>query len=425
MDKILEDVENTKRVHGQARRDILEMLRGKNFKVGVEIGVQYGLNVEAVLEEHLAEIIFGIDPYDTNHFQVSGIKDKAYDEPIYQHALERLSKFGQRYIHIRKTSNEAVVNVPGQIDFFYIDGNKNIQAIWDDMTYWYPKLNEGGIMFIHDYNHVSYPHIKKLVDRFTAPLGVKVQVTPGDVAYLIKGGQKTLDRISVVIPFYNTGFYASSVFNEVLDDERIDEVIVVDDCSLPGEVEMLQAVIKNKPKVKYLRNEENVGELRSRIKGAEWVRNEWVIFLDSDNSLTKEYLDALYKIPHWRQDTIYHPSFGNKKHIDYTSWEGDHIGRGNIRKYLNEEPYKTKMFLNTGNYFMQNHNYLLTAYKHQMVPKYQYGDVVINAQWINDRNFIFIVPGMHYVHRMRKDSTWKEHQDEMLPKFNETIEKLK
>jgi len=422
---IEQDIENTKEVHGTARKAIFDVLGQRNFKVGVEIGIQYGLNIEALLDGNKAEKIYGIDPYDSEIFQVSGLKNKDLDEETYQGMLKRLERFGDRYTHIKKASNEAITEVPGLIDFVYIDGSKDENQTWDDITYWWPKLREKGIMFIHDYAHIRYPHIKFMVDKYFLPLGVVASNAPGGIAWVEKTRQKYSDKISVVTPFYNTGFYARNTFKIPFEDDRIDEIIIVDDCSINGETEMLYEVIKSNPKVRYFRNNENLGELKTRIRGAELARNDWVIFLDGDNCLTTEYLDKIYMIPQWRQNVIYHPSFGNERHINYTSLEGEYLGKDNISKFLNSHAYMMAMFLNTGNYFMNKSNYLNTAYKHMDIPKHQYGDIVINGQWIEDGNYIFVVQGMNYVHTLRKNSAWKEHQGEMQGKVNEVINSLK
>jgi hypothetical protein len=424
-DRILKDIENTKAVHGSARQTVFDIVQSKKFKVGVEIGVQYGLNIEAMLEANIAEKIYGIDPYDTEIYQVSGIKDKSLDEEICQGMLERLSRFGDRFVHIKNTSDGAIDEVPGLVDFVYIDGSKTVAATWNDITYWWPKLREGGVMFIHDYPHISYPHIKFQVDKYFLPLGVVVYQAPGGVGWVEKTRQKYSDRISVVTPFYNTGFWARESLKVALEDERIDDIVIVDDCSIPGETEMLQNAIKDQPKIRYYRNDENIGELKTRIKGAEFAKNEWVIFLDGDNFLTKEYLDKLYMIPHWRQNVIYHPSFGNERHINYTQLEGEYLSKKNISKYINTQLYMISMFLNTGNYFMSKHWYLDCAYKVQETPKHEYGDIVFNNQWLQDMKYIYVVQGMKYVHTLRKNSAWKEHQGTMQGRVNKILDELR
>lgn len=418
--KIISDIMNTQKVHGSARESVFEILKNRNPEVGVEIGVQYGLLSEKLLDFHPNLKMYGIDPYNTDLFQVSGDKDKTLDDEIYENTLKTLSKFGDRYKHIRKTSNDALIDVPGLIDFVYIDGDKTKKAVWDDMSYWFPKIREGGVMMGHDYGHPSYRYMKPLIDRY---FGFEPKVEEGGIWWVEKR-KKEHRKVSVVTPFYNSGFYARELIKHT-NDPRIDEMIIVDDCSIPGETEMLTEVIKNNPKIQYYRNSENVGELRSRIRGTELAKNDWIIYLDGDNSLTEKYLDAISMVPTWRDDVIYAPAFGNKRKINYRILTGKYINKENISDLIRSDLYMISMFLNTGNYFMNKNAYLETARKVIDTPKHSYGDIVVNTEWFLDGKYIFVVENMDYVHALRKNSAWKDHAQEMTIKVTECLDKLK
>lgn len=69
---------------------------------------------------------------------------------------------------IRKLSMEAVNDFKDNtIDVIYIDGNHGYDSVCNDITEWYPKIKEGGIIAGHDYyeniklavnNTIGYPH---------------------------------------------------------------------------------------------------------------------------------------------------------------------------------------------------------------------------------------------------------------------------
>lgn len=421
-DKLFNDVPHCATVHAQSHEAVVRLLANGKVDCGVEIGVQYGQNAEAILATHPTQALYGIDCYQTAVGTITPLNDPARDNEVYGFALGKLDRFGDRYTHIKKRSNEALVDVPGLIDFIYIDGDPSRKQLYDDISYWFPKVRTGGIMIGHGYGHSSYRHIAPLVDNY---FGLTPQLDNEGVWWVKKDRLfKPERKISVVTPFYNTGYWARWVFEVAIADPRIEEIIIVDDESVPGETEMLKTVIQDVPKIRYVRNDQNQGELKSRVRGAELAKNNWLIFLDGDNSLTPEYLDAIYAIPDWRSDVIYHPSFGNKKHINYESLVGQYFNQSKMAEYINTSPYLISMFLNTGNYFMNKDSYLEAARECLEIPKHSYGDIVVNSRWLRAGMFIFVVEGMHYVHRTRKESAWKDHATEMEAQIKIELEAL-
>lgn len=414
---IEEEVEQSKKVHDPTRNALLHVIRKRNLKVGIEIGVQYGLNAESILENTGIEKLYGIDPYDTSFYPISPLKGK--DEEIYQHAMKRLERFGDRYEHIRKPSNDALLDIEGEIDFLYIDGGKTKGNIVDDFTLWYPKIKMGGIMSGNDYNHSSYPWITRFLNQKYS----HVNAGPADLWWVHKNPSTNPTKISVVTPFYNTSVYANEMIESVVRDPRIDEMIIVDDCSEKEDYERLVKIAEGKPKVKIFRNEENLGEFKTRIIGTEKARNQWVIFLDGDNSLTPEYIDAISNIPCWREQVIYCPDDGIHPKINYTFLDACYLGIDNIKYHIDKEVYQVKMFLGTGNYFMNKKAYLKVAKPLQEVDKRTYGDFYFNAEWLK-KNLMYIVKGMKYNHRIRKNSAWMENKHTIQPFSHKVMAEL-
>jgi hypothetical protein len=55
-----------------------------------------------------------------------------------------------RVTHVRKFSNEALADVPGEIDLLYIDGAHRFRPALDDIRRWGDKVRPGGDLLIHD-----------------------------------------------------------------------------------------------------------------------------------------------------------------------------------------------------------------------------------------------------------------------------------
>ena len=70
-----------------------------------------------------------------------------------------------------------------------------------------------------------------------------------------------MNKISLAITTYNRVEMTIKSFERVLDDERIDDIIIVDDHSLPEMYQKLSAKIDElmNPKIHLVRNEVNLG----------------------------------------------------------------------------------------------------------------------------------------------------------------------
>ena len=90
------------------------------------------------------------------------------------------------------------------------------------------------------------------------------------------------DFVSVVSPAYNCTAYIALASDSALAQQVPLEVIVVDDCStddLPG----LMTRYREEPRVRYVRNQENLGVAKTRNRGVSLARGEYVAFLDPDD----------------------------------------------------------------------------------------------------------------------------------------------
>ena len=102
-------------------------------------------------------------------------------------------------------------------------------------------------------------------------------------------GQASL--ISVVIPCYNAAPFVAETIESVLAQTYPHvEVIVVDDASTDGSWEVIRSYGE---RVTAVRQEANGGGCRARNGGAEIARGEYLMFLDADDTIGPETLEAL------------------------------------------------------------------------------------------------------------------------------------
>ncbi|WP_093613581.1 bifunctional glycosyltransferase/CDP-glycerol:glycerophosphate glycerophosphotransferase [Streptomyces indicus] len=103
-----------------------------------------------------------------------------------------------------------------------------------------------------------------------------------------------MPRFSVIVPVYKVQAYLHACLDSVLQQSYTDfELIVVDDCSPDGSPEIIDAYAAKDPRVRPVHLTENVGLGRARNAGMAQASGEYLVFLDSDDTLTPDSLRAI------------------------------------------------------------------------------------------------------------------------------------
>ncbi|WP_405012978.1 glycosyltransferase family 2 protein [Kitasatospora sp. NBC_01539] len=103
-----------------------------------------------------------------------------------------------------------------------------------------------------------------------------------------------MPRFSVIVPVYQVEEYLAECLDSVLAQSCADfELIAVDDRSPDGCAAILDAVAERDPRVRVLHLVDNVGLGRARNAGLAVATGDYVIFLDSDDTLTPGMLQAV------------------------------------------------------------------------------------------------------------------------------------
>ena len=123
----------------------LFLKKNKNL-TGVEIGTYKGKNAKHMLETLDIKKLYLVDPYIPFTTEVESYK---LDKDTLKKAKARLKQFTNKEFVI-KTSREAINKIPNDLDFVYIDGDHNYEAVKQDIKLWYPKIKNGGVLGGHD-----------------------------------------------------------------------------------------------------------------------------------------------------------------------------------------------------------------------------------------------------------------------------------
>jgi GT2 family glycosyltransferase len=160
--------------------------------------------------------------------------------------------------------------------------------------------------------------------------------------------------ISVIIPNYNGELLLPQVLPTVytaLNNSGFpSEIIIVDDCSADGSLQLLKEKF---PAVKVLQNEVNSGFSITSNRGIRAAIHDWVLLLNSDVKLEPDYFKSLLK--YTNRDNI----FGIMGRI--VGWEVEKIQDGAKYPFFHGIKIKT-----SGNYLLKDEkemeNGLFTMY---------------------------------------------------------------
>jgi hypothetical protein len=227
-------------------------------------------------------------------------------------------------------------------------------------------------------------------------------------------------KISICIPQYGRPDMVMETLAYPLSDERINEIILCDDCSPIEEYHKLIENTKALKKVRVVKNVKNWHNQNNKKNCISFSKNEWAIILDNDNVIDKDFIDKLFNIENWDKNTIYHPAFASP-HFSYRQFNNQTITRENKIKYV-DIPIVITLF-NTNNYFVNRDEYLRV---------YQYDSSVRGADgiyfaynWLKAGNEIKIVENLQYFHRVHPGSEFLHERDSNMKLIFYWLNKIK
>lgn len=209
--------------------------------------------------------------------------------------------------------------------------------------------------------------------------------------------------ITLAITHYNRFEMVIESFKNVIDDLRLSQIIILDDCSTDGSYEKLISYFSDNKKVKIIRQAKNRGMSMNKRDAIAYASNPWVIIFDSDNIIGPDYLDAFYKMLNGSQpldDIIYCPDFARPE-FDYSSLSGKLFTAKMVKHQIGKDNF-LNMAMNTCNYIVNRDLYLKT-YKHS-TDHIASDTIWFNYNWMQGGGFFYFVPNMQYIHRVHKDS---------------------
>lgn len=96
--------------------------------------------------------------------------------------------------------------------------------------------------------------------------------------------------VSIIMPSWNTGRFIAKSIQCVIDQTYQNwELLIVDDCSTDNTDEIV--TLFSDPRIKYFKNNKNIGAALTRNRAMQEAQGEWIAFLDSDDLWKPEKLE--------------------------------------------------------------------------------------------------------------------------------------
>ena len=117
-------------------------------------------------------------------------------------------------------------------------------------------------------------------------------------------------KVSVIIPVYNVEQYLRQCLDSVINQTFKDiEIIVVNDCSPDNSLQIIKEYQQKDDRIVLVDLKQNVGLGFARNEGMKVAKCKYITFVDSDDWVTKDYVEVLYNTIEKYQYDVISPDF--------------------------------------------------------------------------------------------------------------------
>lgn len=215
-------------------------------------------------------------------------------------------------------------------------------------------------------------------------------------------------QISIIIPAYNVEQYIAACLRSVLSQTFSDwEVIVVDDGATDNTVVEIQQFSDERIQ---LFQQKNAGLSMARNLGLSQAKGNYVLFLDSDDRLHPQTLQACYDIVQKHKvEAVTFDGYDFKEQEDKEKiLKGGYFDRSKKlragiysgQKFLEEEVFKKAIVVSAPLYLVKRERLLQVPFEKGMLHE----DVLFHYKLLPLLSSIYYLPRKLYQRRLRKDS---------------------
>lgn len=114
-------------------------------------------------------------------------------------------------------------------------------------------------------------------------------------------------EVSVILPVYNAEKFLPELLPALINQNFVKyEIIVIDDCSKDKSVNIIKEFqIKYPDKIFLFQQDYNQGQGKARDLGLKYARGKYIMFVDSDDLVTKDFINTAYNtIEKYKADLV-------------------------------------------------------------------------------------------------------------------------
>jgi len=208
-------------------------------------------------------------------------------------------------------------------------------------------------------------------------------------------------------------------FEKILNDNRIGEILIVDDCSEMNDYLNLVEAVAEMPKVKLVRNANNQGCYINKYCAISLAKHEYVVIADSDNVFDVDYIDAIYRYA-WFPKVALLPDWAMPQ-FSYVHFGGEVITKENVAQQAQKKMFDC--IINTMNCFYNRDEFCRVFDKE--TKRYADDSAYINYRWLNEGNKLFVVPFMRYEHTVHPGSHYQQYAKESAQRLDDLLNQFK
>jgi glycosyltransferase involved in cell wall biosynthesis len=105
------------------------------------------------------------------------------------------------------------------------------------------------------------------------------------------------EKVSIIMPAFNAADTIGEAISSILNGtHRNVEILIIDDCSRDETSKIVTAIAQAEPRIKYYKNEKNLGAYQSRNAMLKVATGKFIAFLDSDDTWEPNKLEECLKM---------------------------------------------------------------------------------------------------------------------------------
>ncbi|MCX7993965.1 MAG: glycosyltransferase [Fimbriimonadales bacterium] len=214
--------------------------------------------------------------------------------------------------------------------------------------------------------------------------------------------------VSILTPAYKAEPYIGQAIESVLAQTMPDwELIIVEDCSPDNTAQVVERYLDD-PRIKLIRNEQNLGECGARNRALDVAQGEWITLLDADDWYEPQRLERLL---HIARDT------GEQVVIDLWRTYNDETGQSQVRRMSPVYPNPSRLTRYSVYQYVYGHIAGQPLMHHRLIREHHLhyipgilrgGDYIFQIQVIYRAGCVIVAPEALYVYRVHPNSVIRQ-----------------